>query len=59
VDELGAEFDGVVADALSEDAAADMTAGLQDCYRDAGSGEGARGGEAGHACSDDEDFAGG
>ena len=55
VDELGAELDDLVGFADGVDAAADSGAGFEEGDGPACFGEGAGGGEAGHAGSDDED----
>ena len=57
VDELGAELDDAAAfDFLREDAAADAGSGFEDADAEAAFGEGAGGGEAGHAGTEDEDI---
>jgi len=57
VDELGAKLDEATAfDFLREDAAAYAWPGFEDADADVAFGEGARGGEAGHAGTEDEDI---
>ena len=56
VDELGAELDRFGADVLGVDAAADAVLSFEDEDVDAGFGQAAGCGEAGHSCADDQDF---
>ena len=58
MDKFRTEFDHLVADAPGEDAAADVMLRLEDENPQAGPGERAGCGEAGHACTDDEDVMG-